>query len=119
MGHFAKIENNKVTQVIVVNNKDLQDKKFPESEPIGQKFIESIGLEGYWLQTSYNKTFRKNFAGIGSIYDKNDDAFIPEKPFDSWVLNRETFNWEAPTSQPSDGGRYFWDEESLTWKEIN
>lgn len=65
MAHFAKVENGIVTQVIVINNETLGDLDFPESEPIGQEFIASIGLEGTWKQTSYSGSFRNQFAGIG------------------------------------------------------
>lgn len=65
MAHFAKVENGIVVQVIVVNNEVLEDKEFPEAEPLGQEFIASLGLDGEWLQTSYNNNFRGKFAGIG------------------------------------------------------
>lgn len=76
MAHFAKVENGIVTQVIVVSNDDCGGGKFPESEPIGQEFLESIGLGDGWLQTSYNNNFRGRFAGIGSTYDTNNDVFV-------------------------------------------
>lgn len=76
MAHFAKIENNLVTEVIVINNSDCGNLEFPASEPIGQAFIASIGLEGTWLQTSYNNNFRSKFAGIGFTYDSTTDTFI-------------------------------------------
>lgn len=76
MAHFAKVESNKVSQVIVVANSDCGDLEFPESEPVGQAFIASLGLEGEWLQTSYNANFRGAYAGIGFTYDADLDAFI-------------------------------------------
>jgi hypothetical protein len=80
MAHFAKIENGFVTQVIVVNNETLGDVEFPESESIGQAFIASLGLDGTWLQTSYNDNFRNKFAGIGYTYDEVADKFFaPER----------------------------------------
>jgi hypothetical protein len=75
MAHFAQIKNNIVNQVIVINNFDLQDKEFPESESIGQEFIASIGLNGEWKQTSYNANFRGKYAGIGDIYNEDLDIF--------------------------------------------
>jgi hypothetical protein len=77
MAHFAKIEDGVVTQVIVVNNEDCGGGDFPESEAVGQEFISSIGLEGTWLQTSYNNNFRGTYAGIGYTYDEENDAFVP------------------------------------------
>lgn len=76
MAHFAKIENNTVTQVIVVANNDCNGGEFPESESIGQAFIASIGLTGEWLQTSYHGNFRGKYAGIGDLYDANIDEFV-------------------------------------------
>jgi hypothetical protein len=108
MAHFAKIENNIVTQVIVIDD---------ENELEGQDFISSLGIDGTWIQTSYNATIRKNFAGIGYAYDKNLDAFIPPKPYQSWILNEETCTWNAPTERPTDNA-CAWDEETLSWINI-
>lgn len=77
MAHFAKVENGFVTQVIVVNNETLENLEFPQSEPVGQEFIASIGLDGTWKQTSYNNNFRSEFAGSGYTYDAKQDKFIP------------------------------------------
>jgi hypothetical protein len=119
MAHFAKIDENKIVQqVIVVNNSDCGDLEFPESETIGQSFINSIGLNGVWKQTSYNSNFRKNYAGMGYTYDESRNAFIPVKPYPSFILNEETCIWEAPIPRPSDDKFYDWDEENLTWKEL-
>lgn len=82
MAHFAKVENDIVQQVIVIANSDCDDLGFPESEPVGQAFIASIGLEGEWLQTSYNANFRGAYAGIGYIYDAELDAFIAPAPIE-------------------------------------
>jgi hypothetical protein len=120
MAHFAKVENDVVSQVIVIDNESCQNLPFPESETIGQDFIKSIGLEGKWLQCSYNENFRKNFPGTGYVYDKNLDAFIPPKEYDSWVLNQETGRWEAPVPMPITGtnkdSRLYWDEDTKSWK---
>ena len=84
-----------------------------------------LGLGGTWVQTSYNTRggvhtnggtpLRKNYAGIGYTYDPARDAFIPPKPFDSWILNEDTCLWDAPTPYPTDGGMYYWDEGTLAW----
>jgi hypothetical protein len=119
MAHFAKIdENNIVQQIIVVSNEDCGNLEFPESESIGQNFINSIGLEGNWKQTSYNSSFRKRYAGMYDVYDESRDAFLPIKPFDSWVLNENTCLWESPIERPNDGKLYMWDEEIINWIEI-
>jgi hypothetical protein len=77
MAHFAKVENNAtITNVIVVANADCGNLEFPESEPIGQAFIASLGLDGVWKQTSYNNNFRDTYAGIGYTYDADLDKFI-------------------------------------------
>jgi hypothetical protein len=81
MAHFARVENSRVGEVIVVANTDCNDLPFPESELVGQAYIASIGLEGTWLQTSYSGAFRNIFAGQGFIYDEESDTFVvPEIP---------------------------------------
>ena len=119
MGHYAKIdENNVVTQVVVVDNKDMADAFGVEKEHIGAAHLEKI-LGGTWKQTSYNGNIRKNYAGIGYTYDAQRDAFIPPKPFNSWVLNESTAQWDAPVPMPTDGNMYSWDEATTNWVEIN
>jgi hypothetical protein len=76
MAHFAEMSNNIVQRVIVVSNDDCGGGDFPESEPIGQSFIASIGLTGEWLQTSYHGSFRGKYAGMGDIYDPESDTFV-------------------------------------------
>jgi len=129
MAHFAKVQNGVVTQVIVAEPEFFNT--FVDTSP------------GKWIKTSYNirggvyydpatnqpaddqsvidgdeARGRKNYAGIGFTYDKNRDAFIPPKPYDSWVLNEEACLWEAPTPQPDDGKDYRWDEENTSWVEV-
>lgn len=83
MAHFAQINNdNKVTQVIVISNDDCNNLDYPASEPVGQAFIASLGLDGIWLQTSYSANFRGSFAGIGRTYDPVTDTFIGETNID-------------------------------------
>jgi len=124
MAHFAKIdENNVVTQVVVVDNKDTADALGVEKEHIGAAHLEKI-LGGTWKQTSYNANMRKNYAGIGYTFDAQRDAFIPPKPFNSWVLNEATCHWQAPTPMPEDAGTgdppkmYFWNEDTVSWNEV-
>ena len=124
MAHFAQIdENNVVTQVIVVDNKDTADASGVEKEHIGAAFCERL-FGGTWKQTSYNGNFRKNYAGIGYTYNSDLDAFVPPKPFASWLLNEETAQWNAPVAMPEDAGtgeppkRYSWDEATTSWVEV-
>lgn len=121
MAHFAKIDNNnKVLQVIVVANAALNDLSFPDSEPVGIAFCKSLyGENTNWLQTSYNGSFRKNYAGIDSTYDANLDAFISVKPYPSWILNTTTCVWEAPVPYPNDGKPYYWDEATQSWRPVS
>jgi hypothetical protein len=116
MAHFAQIDpNGIVVRVIVVNNSDIIDANGNESEEIGKQFCANL-LGGSWVQTSYNSNFRKHYAGTGYTYDSQRNAFIPLKPYSSWILDEETCNWNAPLPQPE--GDWYWDEESLSWKEI-
>lgn len=122
MAHFAEInQDNVVVRVLVVGN---------DQEHRGQEFLaEDLGLGGIWLKTSYNTSggvhqlggtpFRKNYAGIGYTYDAGKDAFIPPKPYNSWVLNEDSCLWESPVDYPSDGKVYVWDEDTTNWKEVN
>ena len=121
MAHFAQIDsNNIVTQVIVVSNADTSTAQGEEKESIGIAFCERL-LGGTWVKTSYNAKIRKNYAGIEYTYDKDRDAFIPPKPYASWVLNETTCLWNAPVAYPTDVGTpeapkmYTWNEESRTW----
>lgn len=115
MAHFAQIdENNTVIQVIVVDNKELLDASGQESEIKGIEFCQNL-FGGVWKQTSYNGNFRKNFAGVGYIYDDQRDAFIEPKPFPSWVLNENTCKWESAVPKPDDGQPYFWSEKQMCW----
>lgn len=119
MAHWAQIdENNIVIQVLVTDNND------PNGDEGYQFLINAFG--GTWVKTSYNTRenkhledgtpFRKNFAGIGFSYDEERDAFIPPKPYDSWVLNEETCVWYSPVEYPTDGLNYRWDEDLVNWE---
>lgn len=118
MAHFAKLnENNEVVEVNVVNNEDIQNLEFPESEPVGIAFLTQwSGGHTNWKQSSYNKKFRVNHASVGGKYDQTNDVFIPPKKFASWVLN-ESFVWEPPIPCPDPGfeWKYRWDEESRSY----
>ena len=112
MSHFARVTNGIVTQVIVAEAEFFD--MFVDSSP------------GEWIQTSYNthggqhpenRPLRKNYAGINFTYDSVRDAFIPPKPYASWVLNEDTCLWESPIVMPTDGKRYNWDEAQQQWIE--
>ena len=110
MGHFAKVVDGKVTQVIVAEQEFFNT--FVDSSP------------GAWIQTSYNtiggqhpegRPLRGNYAGIGYIYDATNDVFYGPQPYASWTLNHSTWTWEAPTPYPTEGGPYRWDEPTVAW----
>jgi hypothetical protein len=126
MASFAKIGlNGKVIEVQSVVNEVLHDANGIEQESIGIDFLTKLTGWAIWKQTSYNThggvhssggiPFRKNHAGIGYTYDENRDAFIPKKPFNSWILNEDTCNWNAPVAYPNDGEFYAWNELTLAW----
>jgi len=127
MASFAKIGlNNKVIEVVSVVNDVLKDSNGIEREELGIQFLNEIYKWPIWKQTSYNTVggvhklggmpFRKNHAGIGYTYDEDRDAFIPKKPYNSWILNEQTCNWESPVAYPTDGKRYDWNETNLNWE---
>ena len=123
MAHFAKLSlGSKVVSVHTVSN------ELATTEQAGINFLHQLHNYPFWKQTSYNTQdgvhrlggtpFRKNHAGIGYTYDEDRDAFIPKKPFSSWVLNEDTCNWEAPSAKPDDGKFYVWNEETTSWDEV-
>jgi hypothetical protein len=121
MATFAKIGlNNKVIEVLSVHNNELLDSNGVEQEVNGIDFLTKLTGWSIWVQTSYNNNFRKNHAGIGYTYDEDRDAFIPKKPYASWLLNEETCLWEAPVAMPTteleDNKYYFWNESILNWE---
>jgi hypothetical protein len=126
MASFAKIGlNGKVIEVQSVVNEVLHDSNGIEQESIGIDFLTKLTGYPVWVQTSYNThggvhnnngtPLRKNHAGIGYTYDEDRDAFIPPKPFKSWILNENTCNWNAPVAYPTDNGKYTWNETNQTW----
>ena len=117
MAHFAKLdENNIVLEVHIVANAALDANNEEES---GIAFLTDWS-GGYtnWKQTSYNGNIRKRYAGVGYFYDENLDAFITPKPYDSWILDEISCDWEAPIPYPNDGQHYYWNEENLQWIEF-
>ena len=132
MASFAKIGlNSKVIAVVSVNNEVLKDALGIEREELGIQFLNELTGWPIWKQTSYNThggvhdnggtPLRKNHAGIGYTYDEDRDAFIPKKPYNSWILNEQTCNWEAPVAKPSDASidkRYRWNESIINWEII-
>jgi hypothetical protein len=130
MASFAKLNNNIVLRVESVVNEVLKDSNGIEQESIGIDFLRTLYNEpnAIWKQTSYNTNggvhnnggtpFRKNYAGIDYTYDETRNAFIPPKPYNSWILNEDTCNWDAPIPMPSDASidkRYTWNEENQNW----
>ena len=126
MASFAKIGlNNKVIEVLSVVNEVLYDSNGIEQEAIGIDFLTKLTGYPVWKQTSYNThggvhnnngtPLRKNHAGIGYTYDEDRDAFIPPKPFQSWILNETNCLWEAPVVKPNNDNNYGWNESTLTW----
>jgi hypothetical protein len=118
MAHFAQLdENNKVLQVIVVNNQDILDENGVENETIGIAFCQSLlGSDTRWVQTSYNNSFRRQYASINCTYDENLDVFIERQPFPSWTLDSNGY-WQPPVPKPTPPEKYLalWDEEDQEW----
>ena len=124
MAHFAKLSlGSKVISVHVLSN------EVATTEQAGVDSLNNLHkTNDVWKQTSYNTyggvhklggtPFRKNHAGIGFTYDEDRDAFIPPQPFNSWTLNEDTCNWEAPVAYPDDDKLYKWNEETTSWDEI-
>jgi hypothetical protein len=117
MAHFAQINDQFIVlEVVVINNQTVDNLSFPESEPIGVSFCQSLfGPNTNWKQTSYNGSFRKNYAGIGYMYDPILDGFISPRPYPSWVLDTSTCDWQPPIPYPDDGKYYYWDESTQSW----
>ena len=124
MAYFAKLGiGNIVEQVISINNTVITDANGIEQEQLGVDFINKLyNTRDVWKKTSYNNNIRKNYAGIGYTYNETRDAFIPPKPFNSWILNETTCLWNAPVAYPVDNNvnnRYKWNEEILNWELMN
>ena len=117
MAHYARIENNIVTQVIVIDNKDTADANGVEKEYIGAAFCERL-FGGEWKQTSYNGRIRKHYAGVGYTYNADIDAFVPPQQYASWTLDADA-NWQPPVAMPTGEQRYAWNESTLSWEVVN
>ena len=123
MAHFAKIGlNSKVISVHSIHNNELKDANGVEDENLGIEFLTNLHGWSIWKQTSYDGSIRKNFAGVGHTYDEDRDAFISPKKFNSWILNEETCQWEAPVAMPEltqeqidNKNSYSWNEETKQW----
>jgi len=116
MSHFAELDNNNIVLRLCVGDDTMPNEGH-------EWFVENLG--GTWIKTSYNATingFRKHYAGIGYTYDEGRDAFILQKPFESWVLDEDTCNWKPPVDYPifdeADPKYYTWDEATISWVEI-
>jgi hypothetical protein len=122
MAYFAKLgTGNIIEQVISINNSVITDSNGIEQEQLGVDFINKLyNTRDVWKQTSYNNNIRKNYAGIGYHYDQTRDAFIPPKPFNSWILNEDTCLWEAPVAMPTEeleeNQYYSWNESIINWE---
>ena len=134
MAHFAKLgANGKVIQVLTLNNSDMLNADGVEDESVGQQYLETHNNwpAQMWIQTSYNtyanthnsgdnsKALRGNYAGIGYCYDRDNDVFVPPKPYDSWTLSTEIWDWVPPIDFPDDSKNYNWNEEEQRWDLID
>ena len=115
MAHFAKLGTGNVVETVVVVHNDIAT-----TEQAGVDFLNTLyNTRDVWKQTSYNGTIRKNYAGKGYKYNQTRDAFIPPQPYNSWTLNEDTCNWEAPSACPNEDGKFYeWNEETTSWDEI-
>ena len=119
MAHFAKLGiDNIVLEILVINNVDTMTPQGEEREEIGVEFLRKLTGHETWKQTSYNRSFRKNYAAIGYTYNSTRDAFIPPKPYASWTLDENTCRWKPPTPAPTTENKtYSWNESTLSWDE--
>ena len=119
MAHFARLdENNIVTEIVIVDNKELLDDEGAEQESLGIAFLVNLFGHTNWKQTSYNKKFRKRYAGPGFTYDESRDAFLCQKPFPSWTLDEDTCKWKPPVTQPTNDKKHSWNEITKAWDEV-
>lgn len=118
MAHFARLEDNIVTDIVVIGNDDCKDENGNESEAVGIVFLKDMfGQDTVWKQTSYNDNIRQRYASIGDTYNADIDAFVCPKPFPSWTINSENGEWEPPIERPADTETHYhlWDEENQQW----
>ena len=121
MAHFAELDDsNVVLRVIVLNNNVILDENGNELEELGIAFCKSLyGNDTNWKQTSYNNSFRKNYAAVGFTWREDLDGFVPPQNYTSWALNETTCRYEPPVSMPNDGNQYMWIEENTEWTLVN
>ena len=121
MAHFAKLRTGNIVERVEVVSNDIAT-----TEQAGVEFLQNLYNDrAVWKQTSYNTRegvhllggtpFRKNYAGIGYKYDQTRDAFIAPKPYNSWILNETTCDWDPPIAYPTDGQNYKWNETNQSW----
>ena len=118
MAHFARLDDNKkVLSVSVIRNEDCLDEDGNESEQAGITFLKKIhGEDTNWKQTSYNGNFRVRYASVNYTYSEQYDAFIPPKPYESWTLDTNTYDWVSPVPKPEDYClSHQWNEETQSW----
>ena len=114
MAYFAKLGTGNIVETVVVVNDSIAT-----TEQAGIDFLNNLyGSRDVWKQTFTDGSQRKNYAGTGYTYDETKDAFIPQKPFNSWILNETTCQWEAPVALPDDGQKYIWNEEIINWEVV-
>lgn len=112
MSNWAQVDEDNIVIQVAVGNNELEDEGY-------SWFVENLG--GRWIKTSYNAKingFRKNYAGIGYTWDEENDRFIPPQPYPSWTLNDDVM-WEAPAPYPHDGFAYVWNEETVSWVQVD
>ena len=128
MAHFAKLDtDNKVTEIVVINNDVIIDENGDEQESLGINFLKSLyGNDTVWVQTSYNNNIRQWYAEIGGSYDSSADKFVGVKPYESWVFDNTLWGWKAPVDIPDDltdeelgnGVYYNWNESTTSWDKV-
>lgn len=118
MSHFAKLDANNIVVFVTKGRQEDDGKEAELSARTGDRYVQTSYNTHGGVHTLGGTPLRKNYAGIGYTYDETRDAFIPPKPFDSWVLNEDTCWWESPTPYPQDGKKYVWDETIQEWIEV-
>jgi hypothetical protein len=118
MAHFAKLDENNIVVFVTVGRDEDNGKENELTARTGDVYKQTSYNTRGGVHSNGGTPFRKNYAGIGYTYDSQRDAFIPPKPFNSWVLNESTCLWDAPVSMPTDDKMYRWDEDAINWVEI-
>jgi hypothetical protein len=116
MAHFVELDQTNTVKRCLVVNDDYILQNGIEVEQLGIDHLKSVyGEDTIWKQTSYNNNMRVRFGRVGYTYDETLDAFVPTKPYPSWVLNQTTVDWEPPLPRPDDENAYTWNEETVSW----